>query len=143
VLGIKEAGGSCDKVAALREALGPDYLILSGDDPLTLPFMSLGGHGVISVGSNLVVADWVQMVRLALDNDFAAAAAINRRYYKLFREMLALAPNPVPVKYALHRCGLLASDRVRLPLAGLDAGQRARMDGALCDAGLLEAAAHR
>ncbi len=141
VLGIKEAGGNCDRVALLRDTLGPDYLILSGDDPLTLPFMSLGAHGVISVGSNLVIGDWVRMVALARENDFEAAGAINGRYYQLFRKLLSLAPNPVPIKHALWRCGQLRSPEVRLPLARLDAEPAAQLDAALESAGLLEAAA--
>lgn len=140
VLGIKEAGGNCDRVALLRATLGPDYLILSGDDPLTLPFMSLGAQGVISVGSNLVVRDWVQMVRLAMNNDYADARQINDRYFALFRKLLSLAPNPVPIKHALWRAGHLRSAEVRSPLAALEPTLAAELDAALETAGLLETA---
>ncbi len=118
VLGIKEAGGNALRVGELRTALGPDYLILSGDDNLTLPFMAYGAQGVISVASNLVVAPLVEMVKLALGNDFARAQAIALRHFSLCRTLFC-EPNPVPIKTALALTGLIASSEVRLPLVPL------------------------
>jgi 4-hydroxy-tetrahydrodipicolinate synthase len=112
---IKEAGGSCDRVSRLIESAGDTLTILSGDDNLTLPFMSLGATGVISVASNLVVTDLVKMVQAALNNDFATASKINNKYYKLFRDIF-IETNPVPIKYTLQRAGYISSDQVRLPL---------------------------
>ena len=78
VVGIKEAGGNPDRVTQLRAALGKKFAILSGDDSLTLPFMALGAHGVISVASNIIPRQVAQMVRAAAGGDFAAAAAVAR-----------------------------------------------------------------
>lgn len=127
---IKEAGGSCDRVDRLREALGDAVTILSGDDSMTLPFIALGARGVISVAANLVVADLVAMVRAALDNDFETARTIHRRYYPLFKDLF-IESNPVPVKAALARAGTIASEEVRLPLAPMGDGNRAILEGTL------------
>lgn len=137
VLGIKEAGGRAVRVGALRDALGEDYLILSGDDILTLPFMAYGAQGVISVASNLVVADLVAMCAQALGNDFAAARQIGQRYFQLFQTLFC-EPNPVPVKTALQRCGIIESAEVRSPLAPLSETSQKRLDGDLRSLGLLE-----
>ncbi len=115
---IKEAGGSCDRVDRLRDALDDDFVILSGDDALTLPFLALGAQGAISVASNLVVGDLVGLVRAALGGDYETARALHRRYLPLFRALF-IESNPVPVKAALKRAGILSSEEVRLPLAPL------------------------
>lgn len=112
---IKEAGGSVDRVDQLKQALGKDITILSGDDSLTLPFMSVGAEGVISVASNFIPKEVSRMVSLALDNNYTAAQKIHRRFYPLFKNLF-LEPNPVPVKYALARAGIIGSDEVRPPL---------------------------
>ncbi len=135
VCGIKEAGGSSERVADLVQALGPDYLILSGDDSLTLPFMSFGAKGVISVASNLVVSDLVEMSKLALSGDYAAAELLSRRYYPLFKALF-IEPNPVPVKYAMHRAGMISSPEVRLPLCEMGADSTAELEGVLKALGL-------
>jgi 4-hydroxy-tetrahydrodipicolinate synthase len=112
---VKEAGGNVDRVDQLKRALGDDITVLSGDDALTLPFMAVGAEGVISVASNLVVREVGQMVRHALANDFGKAARLHRRLYPLFRALF-LEPNPVPIKAALARAGIIGSAAVRLPL---------------------------
>lgn len=135
VLGIKEAGGNVDRVARLRRLLGQDYLILCGDDSLTVPFMSYGATGVISVASNLVVRELSQIVKLGLANDFAAAREIALRLYPLFTDIF-LEPNPVPIKFLMKQCGLIDSDEVRLPLSPLTDATRERLLLTLKDAGL-------
>lgn len=115
---IKEAGGSVDRVDQLKQALGRDLTVLSGDDSLTLPFMSVGADGVISVASNLYVREIGQMVRLALANDFVKAAKLHRRLYPAFKTLF-IEPNPVPIKYALRRAGVIGSDEVRSPLCAM------------------------
>jgi 4-hydroxy-tetrahydrodipicolinate synthase len=115
---IKEAGGSVDRVDQLKQALGSDITVLSGDDSLTLPFMAVGAEGVISVVSNLYVKEIAQLVRLALANDFAKAAKLHRKLYPMFKAMF-IEPNPVPVKAALARAGIIGSDEVRSPLSGM------------------------
>jgi 4-hydroxy-tetrahydrodipicolinate synthase len=116
---IKEAGGSVDRVDQLKQAMGRDLTVLSGDDSLTLPFMSVGAEGVISVASNLLVRDIGRMVRLALGNDMAAAAKIHRRLYPAFKTLF-IEPNPVPIKVALARAGIISSAEVRSPLCDMD-----------------------
>jgi len=117
---IKEAGGSLDRVDQLKQAMGSDITVLSGDDSLTLPFMSVGAEGVISVASNLIVREVVSMVHLALGNDFAAAGRLHRRLYPFFK-VLFVEPNPVPIKAALAAAGVISSGEVRLPLSGMSA----------------------
>ncbi|MDO8544120.1 MAG: 4-hydroxy-tetrahydrodipicolinate synthase [Opitutaceae bacterium] len=112
---IKEAGGSVDRVDQLKQALGSDITVLSGDDSLTLPFMAVGAEGVISVASNVYVREIVRMVKLALANNFAQAAKIHRRLYPAFKTLF-IEPNPVPIKVALQRAGIIASAEVRSPL---------------------------
>lgn len=127
---IKEAGGSVDRVDQLKQALGDDVTVLSGDDSLTLPFMAVGAEGVISVASNVYAREIGRMVRLAQANDFARAGRIHRRLYPVFKTLF-IEPNPVPVKYALQRAGLIGSAEVRLPLCGMSAGNTALLERAL------------
>ncbi|MDB6126263.1 MAG: dihydrodipicolinate synthase [Verrucomicrobia bacterium] len=115
---IKEAGGSVDRVDQLKQAMGADITVLSGDDSLTLPFMAVGAEGVISVISNLAVREVGQMVRYALANDFAKAGKIHRQLYPLSKAAF-LDPNPVPIKVALVRAGIISSASVRAPLSPL------------------------
>ena len=100
---------------------------MSGDDSLTLPFMSAGATGVISVASNLVVSPLVEMVRAANANDFAAARATFLKYFPFFRSIF-LDPNPVPIKYALKQAGIIESDEVRLPIGQISGEARAILD---------------
>ena len=117
---IKEAGGSVDRVDQLVQAMGDDITVLSGDDSLTLPFMSVGAKGVISVASNLYVREISQMVRAALAEDFAKARKIHRRLYPVFKALF-IEPNPVPMKFALVRAGIIGSTEVRSPLCDMSA----------------------
>jgi 4-hydroxy-tetrahydrodipicolinate synthase len=127
---IKEAGGSVDRVDQLKQALGADVAVLSGDDSLTLPFMAVGAEGVISVASNVFVRDISRMVRLALANDFAKAARFHRRLYPIFKTLF-IEPNPVPVKYALKRAGIIRSDEVRSPLCEMSPASVTTLESAL------------
>jgi 4-hydroxy-tetrahydrodipicolinate synthase len=120
---IKEAGGSVDRVDQLKHAMGKDITVLSGDDSLTLPFMSVGAEGVISVASNLFAKEVVQLTELALANDFAKAAKIHRKLYPVFKTFF-IEPNPVPIKTALAHAGRIASDEVRSPLCEMTKANR-------------------
>jgi 4-hydroxy-tetrahydrodipicolinate synthase len=120
---IKEAGGSVDRVDQLKHAMGKDITVLSGDDSLTLPFMSVGAEGVISVASNLFAKEVVQLTELALANDFAKAAKLHRKLYPVFKSFF-IEPNPVPIKTALAHAGRIASDEVRSPLCEMTKGNR-------------------
>jgi len=132
---IKEAGGSVERVNALRSALPDDFFILSGDDSLTLPFLSAGACGVISVASNLIPAEVVSLVKAWHDCRPGDALALQKRWYPLFRDLFVEA-NPVPVKHALQRCGLIASGEVRLPLVGLADDSRAKLEETMAALGL-------
>ena len=118
IVGIKEAGGSCDRVSQLRAATGPKFTILSGDDSLTLPFMAVGAKGVISVASNLIPREVAQMVKLFASGKSAAALRIHEKYYPLFKDLF-IETNPTPVKAALAMRKLIAEE-YRLPLVPMD-----------------------
>lgn len=113
---IKEAGGSVDRVDQLKHALGADITVLSGDDSLTLPFLSVGAEGVISVASNLFVREVGQLVKSALAGDFTKARKLHRKLYPVFKAIF-VEPNPVPIKAALVKAGLIGSAEVRPPLS--------------------------
>jgi 4-hydroxy-tetrahydrodipicolinate synthase len=117
---IKEAGGSVDRVDQLKQALGRDITVLSGDDSLTLPFMALGAEGVISVASNMYVREVSKLVRLALAGDFAKAVTLHRRLYPMFKAIF-VESNPSPIKLALADAGVIGSPEVRLPLSEMTA----------------------
>ncbi len=117
---IKEAGGSAERVSQLRAALPDDFEILSGDDSLTIPFMSLGACGVVSVASNLIPAPLVELVRAMSEERLGDALAIHRRYYPLFSAFLKLDTNPVPIKTAMGIAGHSSPD-LRLPMVGMSA----------------------
>lgn len=127
---IKEAGGSVDRVDQIKQALGADMTVLSGDDSLTLPFMAVGAEGVISVASNLFVREVGKIVRLALDNDFSKAAKLHRRMYPVFKALF-IEPNPVPIKAALVRAGIIGSSEVRPPLCEMTAANAQVLEKAL------------
>jgi len=135
IIGIKEAGGSVDRVSRLRQVLPETFVIFSGDDSLTLPFMSVGAHGVISVASNLIPALVKELVDSAAAGEFARAEKLHRRLYPAFTGFF-LEPNPAPIKAMLAESGLM-SDEVRLPLTSMTADTRRRLIEILKKADLL------
>ncbi len=124
IVAIKEAGGTPERVSQLRDACPRHFEILSGDDSMTLPFISVGASGVISVAANLVPGVMSDLVQSALEGDFKRASDIHRQHYALFRDFLKLESNPVPIKAALALRGDLSSE-VRLPLLELSAEKEA------------------
>ena len=114
---IKEAGGDADRVSQLRQELGNEFIILSGDDALTLPFMSVGAQGVISVASNLIPERISAMVNYFANGQIADALSIHQQYYQLFKALF-IETNPVPVKEALHMMGHIEGE-IRLPLVSM------------------------
>lgn len=130
IVGVKEAGGSCDKVSRLVRELDPDFLVMSGDDSLTLPFMSLGARGVISVASNLFPRQVAEMTAEMRAGNLAAALKIHNAMADLFKKFF-IEPNPVPVKFALARAGVIGSPEVRLPLVEMSAENCAVVAAAL------------
>jgi 4-hydroxy-tetrahydrodipicolinate synthase len=134
VVAIKEAAGSVDRVSAVRDA-APGFTVLSGDDSLALPMISVGARGVISVASNVVPKEMGDMVRLAREGRFAEALAIHEKFYRLFRDLF-IDVNPVMVKEALALMG--KCERVwRLPLCETDEAKRERMRATLAGLGLV------
>ena len=113
VIAIKEAAGSVERVSAIKN-LVPDFTVLSGDDSLTLPMISVGAEGVISVASNVIPKEMSEMVRLALAGDFTRALVYHRKYYNLFHDLF-IDVNPVMVKEAMAMTGALERS-FRLPL---------------------------
>ncbi len=133
VAALKEAGGSVDRVSAVRDIC--DITILSGDDSLTLPMMVVGASGVISVASNFIPADMVKMVKAVEAGDLAAARALHRKYYALFRDLF-VESNPIPVKAAMAALGMIREE-YRLPLCELTASSREKLLGTMKKCGVL------
>lgn len=127
---VKEAGGSVDRVDQILSACGNSVTVLSGDDPLTVPFMSVGAKGVISVASNLYPREVVKLVNHALAGDYAKARALHRRLYPVFKTIF-IESNPVPIKAAMARAGLIGSEEVRAPLSRLTDANRRTLFGIL------------
>lgn len=134
IVAVKEATGRLDMASQIAALC--DVTILSGDDSLTLPIMSVGGKGVVSVVANLVPQDMLALVRAAAAGDFATALTWHRKLFPLCRDMLGVATNPIPVKTALKLLGR-GTGELRLPLCPLDAAGEARVRQTLVNYGLL------
>ena len=135
VKGIKEAAGDANRVNLIRAAIGDRLDILSGDDSLTLPMMAAGAKGVVSVASNVVPAEIVKMVNLALANDFAGALAVHTRLLNLFADLF-IEVNPVPVKAAMAMLGT-AQEVYRLPLCEMRPENREKLKNTIEKLGLI------
>lgn len=134
IIAIKEAAGSVDRVSAIKAAL-PGFTVLSGDDSLALPMISVGAEGVISVASNVIPKEMGDMVRMALAGDFTGARAMHAKYYRLFHDLF-IDVNPVMVKEALWLMGRIERS-FRLPLCETTAANLERMRGTLAALGLI------
>jgi 4-hydroxy-tetrahydrodipicolinate synthase len=134
IVAIKESGGTVERVSQLLAALPASFEILSGDDSLTVPFMSVGACGVVSVASNVVPAQVVALVNAALAGDYVTARKHHFHLYPLFKELF-VESNPAPTKYALSLLGQMQPE-VRLPLAPLADSSRARVEAAMRQTGL-------
>lgn len=134
VVAIKEAAGSVDRVSAIKNRC-PDFTVLSGDDSLALPMISVGASGVISVASNVIPKEMGDMVRLALDGKFVEALEYHRKYYDLFHDLF-IDTNPVMVKEAMALMGKMER-AFRLPLCETTDANLAKMQGTLKALGLI------
>jgi len=137
IAAIKESGGSLDRVSLLRQALPAAFDILSGDDPLTLPFLSSGAVGVISVAANLIPGEIARLVRAFAEGKAALAREIHFKYYPLFKDLF-IETNPVPIKTALGFAGRI-NPEVRLPLCEMSEANSLRLRATLESLGLLSA----
>jgi 4-hydroxy-tetrahydrodipicolinate synthase len=126
IIALKEASGDLGQVMQILNRRPSDFVVLSGDDSLTLPIMAMGGEGIISVASNLIPAEMSQMVDLALSGKWEEAKKIHYRYLDLM-ELNFIESSPIPVKYALSRMGKL-EEAYRLPLCPLSDPSRKVMD---------------
>jgi 4-hydroxy-tetrahydrodipicolinate synthase len=133
VVAIKEATGSVDRTSELLERI-PDLLVFSGDDSLTLPILSVGGVGVVSVLANILPAETQGLCAAAQRGDLAEARRLHKRLYPLARSLF-VETNPIPIKYALARVGRIAAE-IRLPLTPLSASGREKLDPVLDALGL-------
>ncbi len=129
IAAMKEAGGAVERVSALRAVVPESFTILSGDDALTLPFMSAGAAGVVSVASNIIPGEVAALVSAALAGDYAKARELHYRLYPLFKDLF-IEPNPVPIKYALAAQGHISAE-VRLPLCEMGAVTAAKLTATL------------
>ncbi|MAT46988.1 MAG: 4-hydroxy-tetrahydrodipicolinate synthase [Verrucomicrobiaceae bacterium] len=136
VVSIKEAGGSSDRVNKLVQAVPADFTVLSGDDPLTVPFMSVGAAGVVSVAANLIPGVISRQIKAALEGSFDEALEIQKHYYPLLSVLMTLDTNPIPIKSALALCGRCTSE-FRLPLVGLTEDKTETLKAVLSDFDLL------
>jgi 4-hydroxy-tetrahydrodipicolinate synthase len=125
IVSIKEASGSVDRVGELRGRLPNEFTILSGDDSLTLPFMSVGAAGVVSVASNLIPAEVCALVHAQESGDMKSARKIHAQLLAIFKDLF-IEPNPVPIKTALAWRGLMSAE-VRLPLCEMSETNQARL----------------
>jgi 4-hydroxy-tetrahydrodipicolinate synthase len=129
VIGVKEASGNVTQMCEICRAVPESFIVLSGDDALTLPLMAVGGRGIISVASNEVPAEMARMVELALRDDFAAARRIHTSLLPLMM-MNFIESNPIPVKSAMASMGLL-EEVYRLPMVPPRESTRARIKDVL------------
>ena len=125
IVAIKEASGSVDRVSDLRRRLPDEFVILSGDDSLTLPFMAVGAVGVVSVASNLFPAEVCALVKAVEAGDIKSARQLHRQLLPIFKDLF-IEPNPVPIKTALAWRGLMSSE-VRLPLCEMTSANQDRL----------------
>lgn len=136
IVGIKDATGDLSRVKKTRELCGDSFIQLSGDDATGLDFVLEGGHGVISVTANVAAADMAQMFKLALSGQADAAHEINQRLMPLHKHLF-VESNPIPVKWAAHKLGLIQHGTLRLPLTELSESAQPVVTQALKDANVL------
>ena len=135
IVGIKEASGNIDQVSEIVNILGKDFIVMSGDDSLTLPMMAVGARGVISVVSNIAPAETAKMCDLFLKGGTDTAAKMHHALFPLIKTLF-IETNPIPVKYAASLLGLCGYEP-RLPLTPLTEKSRYALKKAMVEAGLL------
>ncbi|MFL6354065.1 MAG: 4-hydroxy-tetrahydrodipicolinate synthase [Bryobacteraceae bacterium] len=135
IVGIKEASGSISQMASILARVSDSFVVLSGDDTVTLPLIALGGRGVISVVSNQIPAEFGELTRAALKGDFARARQLQRTYQALM-EINFVETSPGPVKFAMARMGLL-EPVWRLPMVPPQPASQQKIETVLEGLGLL------
>jgi 4-hydroxy-tetrahydrodipicolinate synthase len=135
IVGVKEASGNISQMASVIHHVPESFAVLSGDDAITIPLISLGGRGIISVVSNEIPGPMAALTQRALDGDYAGARELQRQYLPLM-EVNFVESNPGPVKYAMARMGLL-QPVWRLPLVPPSEASQRKIDAVLEQCGLL------
>jgi 4-hydroxy-tetrahydrodipicolinate synthase len=138
IVGIKEASGNMAQICEVCRSVPPEFIVVSGDDVMTVPMMAVGARGVISVASNQIPAEMSQMVEAAERGDFAAARAIHERIMPLM-QINFIESSPGPVKSAMATMGLL-EETYRLPLVPPRLESKEKINRVLKDLGLLKGA---
>ncbi|WP_109078217.1 4-hydroxy-tetrahydrodipicolinate synthase [Aggregatibacter kilianii] len=136
IVGIKEATGDVSRVQKIKQLAGEDFIILSGDDATGFEAMKLGAEGVISVTNNVAAADMAKMCHLARAGKFDEAEQINQRLMPLHKNLF-VESNPIPVKWACYKLGLIPEPVLRLPLTTLSEQAQPKVLDALKAAGLV------
>jgi 4-hydroxy-tetrahydrodipicolinate synthase len=131
---VKEATGSMDQASQVLAET--DLTVLSGDDSMTLPLLSVGGEGVISVVGNIVPTDMIALLDAFSDGDLAAAQQWHKKLFTLCRDLLSLSTNPIPIKAAMQMLGRDTGE-LRLPMTPLDAAGQQKLRDTLLRYGLL------
>jgi 4-hydroxy-tetrahydrodipicolinate synthase len=129
IAGVKEASGSLDQMSQVIGACGPRFVVLSGDDNLTLPLMAVGGRGVISVVANLLPRETSDMVHAALEGDFKRAREQHHRLFPVFKAAF-METNPIPIKEAMAMAGMIEPE-FRLPMCRMSDANRERLRAVL------------
>ncbi len=135
IVGVKEACGNMTQIAEAINSVPETFLVLSGDDAVTLPVIALGGVGVISVASNEIPREMATMTRAALNNDWAAARSIHRKYLPLMQANF-IESSPLPVKAVLAMMGKI-EENYRLPLLPMRRDTRSKLQRVITEVGLI------
>lgn len=135
IVALKEAAGSTDQATEVLRRVPEGFLVYSGDDSLTLPLLSVGAYGIVSVASHVAGRQIAEMIRLYVEGDTEGAARAHRRLYPVFKGLF-LTTNPIPVKAAVGMLGIAAGSP-RLPLVELTAHEREQVVAAMREAGCL------
>jgi 4-hydroxy-tetrahydrodipicolinate synthase len=136
IIGVKEASGNISQITQVIQQVPEEFLVLSGDDALTLPLVAMGGRGIISVASNEIPAEMTRLAQLCLGGNFAEARALQRKWMPLL-EVNFIETNPTPVKAAMAEMGLL-EPVFRLPLVPPRTENLAKIRAVLESLALLE-----
>ncbi|MBU1887624.1 MAG: 4-hydroxy-tetrahydrodipicolinate synthase [Candidatus Omnitrophica bacterium] len=136
IVGVKEASGNLEQMSRIHQLCGDSFDLISGDDGLTLPLLSIGGTGVISVVSNIVPKDVAGMVSMFAKGDIAGARKLHYKLMPLVKAVF-IETNPIPVKTAMALMGLIDSADLRLPMCAMSEGNLAQLKKVLKDYGLV------
>jgi len=135
IVAVKEASGSITQIAEALNVVPDDFIVLSGDDAVTLPLISLGGQGIISVASNVIPAQISQMTQAALDDNWTTARKLHRKYLPLMQAMF-IESNPMPAKCVLSMMGRI-DENYRLPMVRVKPETRTKLEALAVQLGLL------